>query len=114
MTHRILAGFHVVLALLCVAGIALSNPRNSEPVAAFCGAVLFGGMAVAVWRRSRWVLLPGILLCLIFAASAMAFAMAILWPESTAMRLALACFLLVVVEIVSIVVAFNRRQVNEP
>ncbi len=82
--HKLFLYLHLVLTLLCGAGLLYSAARgaqDSSPAFAFGGICLFGGMALAIRARSRWVLLPGSLLVLVCLMAAVAFAAAFVWPE---------------------------------
>ena len=114
LTH-ILGAVHVLLALVSVYGMTQANSPASF-VVALLGAVLFFGMAVTIWARSRWVLMPGIALVIVFGGAAFLFSLAVLWPEDQVRKLLLACSLIVVLEILSVVTTMRaaRRRVALP
>lgn len=105
-----LAVVHAGLAVLCAIAFAISNTHSDEPMAALGGFALFSGMAVAIWFRSRWILLPGCLLAVAFAALAFMFSMAVLWPASSVEKFAVASLLMLAFEVASMVSILTQRS----
>ena len=117
MGRAFFCAVHVALALACFAGLiyAVQTVSHSdEPLFEICGIFLFGGMALAIWTRSRWALLPGCLLILFFLlAAGVVAAGGFIWPErvqNTAIMITLGMALF---EAAALVSTFLRRQPGE-
>lgn len=84
----ILFCIHVVLVIVGAMVTVLADPRERSGFAIV--TIIFGSIALTVWRRSRWVILPGCLMMILAAVFTFLVTVGnIVWPESEILRFGL-------------------------
>lgn len=109
IVRHILACANAALVVMC---LCLSI-GNRDGLVFLISVFLFGWVATAMWLRSRWVMLPGILLVAIFAVAAVMFSLAVLWPADQVLKLIAGCAGLVVLEIASMAVTVVASRATQ-
>ncbi len=114
MFHKIMAAANALFAALCLGVLLFGRATGDTPLVMGIGFLLFGGMALAVWHRSRWAWLPGSLLIALFTLYGFMFMLAVLWPDKTVNRLVASCLGVIVLEVASLIAARVPRAPARP
>ncbi len=114
MVRHILIGVHCTFAL-ALAALVVARPQEMAAVA-LVPLLLVGAIVLGLAARSRWVIVPSVVLIMLGAALAAAMVLgSIAWPRSVTTALVVSLLVLLAVEVAVIVLAiasFRRESAS--